>query len=778
MITAETLAKLGYSEEALREKFIPADGAEPDQKIKDLCDLMASRIRGAVDMASQTAEIYFAVDEAIQTPLRQLGYTLARHFHEASVGGVVSMNDVASIAEDWGFAGMIQPVLDETGKPLSSRDGNPIYAIDLPIFTNIFFPAVLSYCTAQWANLFNVRDVHPLYKYPPAIPTPKNKAKCDILTSRADRMTRDMGYRDDERQAIWQSVVYGSCLKVPREPYYRHYEIVGAETQVDPADPTKTVTVPVKRIVREGVRWSLAHPTKTIMDYAHRPSTVNSDTGAEFYGTYEIYRWGDVKKNKEFWLDTERGEVDRVVGTSNTVFHSMSVQRMLNILYPCQMKFPDWGRSTSTDREEWAHDFSTHQDDQGVPLCNVYVKLIPKQYGLFDYDEPMWMRWVSAYESKPILVQPILYTPGVLYQYNPDQNAVRPVSLATQIIPFSDQIGNMITQWIMTLKRNLVNLIFFNRDGVDSSVIDRLRKLGKSAFSSLNFEGVSAMALQTAGTSIRELFGVVAFPPGNTDEAIRGINMMIMIMERMLGFSAQEAGATQSHQVSATEASTIKAAVEERRQLTSGGLDSAFEATRNRLYGAIMAYSSDDIFEQVSSEMGYDPVALEELGFSVQPGYDGKKVGVAGPKSALAAAEFASDQEGARRVSDITLAREMLQMFQSMFANRAIIETAGIPKLIDWFNTIAVYAGLPPNLRLSPGQEKPQQQVDPEALNQQIAQIASQVTASQMEEVGRAVKERMMDPMKDDITKAISEIAKRLSRLEGHASAAEVSSPS
>ena len=115
-------------------------------------------------------------------------------------------------------------------------------------------------------------------------------------------------------------------------------------------------------------------------------------------------------------------------------------------------------------------------------------------------------------------------------------------------------------------------------------------------------------------------------------------------------------------------------------------------------------------------------------------------------------------------------------IFQSMFSNKAFAEAAGIPKLIEWFNTIAVYAGLPTNLRLNadmPAGAGPQAMPNPEELQQMMAQIAQQITSQELEKLGGAIQQKLMEPLRDEISGAVEALARRISKLEGASAAVE-----
>ena len=274
------LEKAGVTTENLRKIFSAEKLAEKPQS---LLDQISSRVKDGVHRTMREARLWWAIDRAYDVPFRQTAHTLV----EGLMSKKIDDTRVNEIARDWGLTHLLVPEVDKMGKACcwpGTRD--PKMKLSLPTFTQIYLPLVQAYSKIRWAKLFSDIDQVPLYKYEPLKLTNKNKLKCEIITDRVDTMTTQMGYRSDEKASIFQMLQYGHCVNYPMERWY-------TESQLNANGD--------EEIVREGIRWAIPHPSKMFFDPAHRTSTLNTDTGCEYGGYWNVNRWRDVRLNKSYF---------------------------------------------------------------------------------------------------------------------------------------------------------------------------------------------------------------------------------------------------------------------------------------------------------------------------------------------------------------------------------------------------------------------------------------------------------------------------------------------
>ena len=756
MVDLELLKKRGATPEKLKAKFT----AEiPSEKIKALIDLNSSRIDEGIRRNLDDARLWYAIDQAYDVSQRQITYTLVEGLLSSGVSGEKALDAMKT----WGMANrltnMLVPMCNKDGSAVCGRDGKPVMKLDLPTFFHIFVPLVQAYTKMRWAKLFSDRDIFPLYKYEPVSMTTPNRLRCEIITSRIQRMVQEMGYREDERQSILQMLKYGTCINFPAEDFYREEQIFLEKSKE------------VKRTVKEGVRFEIPHPSRVFWDLTNRLTTMNTDTGCEYAGFWNVQRFKDVKNNKQFW------------NTDNIQFKYGSwVDAKYNFyreLFPCALKFPQTGMfapgTGEDDRLKNAYRYTLNHNDEGVTVVSHFSKLIPSEWDLFDYDHPVWMRFIHTGSHTVSHAVPLAYNPLVAYMYDADQGSAHNSSLSLELLPFQDHISNMLTQYILTVKQNLERVVFWNADVVDQKYIDLISNLGEKKYRGVSYIPYSKRELSWQQQSERDAFTPVNLPQGNSTEIAGGINQLLQMMERVLGYSPQEVGFPASHEQTAEEVRIVASNTSNRLELTGSFIDGAMKARKKMLYEAFLAYSSDEVLADVADMDDTKKKSLEDMGFEVdEPESRSAKAGIRGNKDALRVDGFSSDREGADRIVDSKIAATMIQTFQSIFSNPALSEAAGLEQLIELFNQILVYSGAPKDFRLriqlpknqpeNPEEAQKAQEEQAAQVQQQLAQMATQVVDGKIMQLGEELRTNLVEPMQaqaQQTTQALEQLAMR-----------------
>jgi hypothetical protein len=712
---------------------------------KQLLEQISSRVKDGVQRTMREARLWWAIDRAYDVPFRQTAHTMV----EGLLAKNIDDREVQRIAKDWGLTHMLVPMTDPKGNICcwpGTRD--PKMRLNLPTFTQIFVPLVQAYSKIRWAKLFSDIDQSPLYKYEPLKLTNKNRLKCEIITDRVDTMTTQMGYRMAERDSIFQMLQYGICLNFPMEKWYTEEQLD------DKGDP---------EIVKEGIRWAIPHPSKMFFDLAHRTSTINSDTGCEYAGYWDIMRWRDVRLNKAYF-NTDKvsyGPSDFVTGYWNPY----------NDLYPCQMAFPTVASPVSgdLDRQKQLGVYTEAEDDKATVVVPYFAKLVPSEWGLGDYDYPVWFRFVMGHTDTVIFAEPLCYRPTTYYGYDADTNRHLNAGLGLELLPWQDMLGNYLSQLLYSIKKNLASVSFYNQEIVSEEDIRRINAPGEELYRGLMFIGKSKRELGWQQTATDEAFHNVSFPKHNIQEITTGITVLLSTLERMLGFSSQEVGQAAVHEQSATEITTIHGNSTVRLDHTRGFVEDGMNARKRSIYDGMMAYSDDEIFAQIGELNDTSRKELKTLGFEVEeeaePGRT--KSGVRGNKKSLDMDGFAANREGGKRINNIQIAAAMIKMFETILAQPLLVQAMGIPQIADMLNLVFTYAGLPQDYKISvkegaatmvPGQDGqpgPEQEAQKQELLKQLAaisqKVATEVVNASMEQLTGVLKEKVIDPIQEAI---------------------------
>lgn len=760
MVNIELIKKRGGDSKSLKKKFDKAN-IEAGGKIEELVRLTAGRINDGLQGNFRDAKIWWAIDHAYDVNQQQVTYTLVRGFLDKKPS---KTDEVYKAAADWGIDRLLTPLCNSDGTVRCvPGTTDPILKLDLPTFFQIYVPVVQAYHKIRVAKLFGDRDRDPLYNYEPLRLTMQDRLKCEIVTARIQRQSTDMGYRADERQLIHQSTLYGNALSFPMEDWW-------TEEQLD--------TDGKERIIREGIRNAIPHPARTFYDYGHRLSTLNSDTGVQWAGYWDITRWGEMLSQPKYYWNLDK------VGATYGKFNWLKSDgwRIYQELFPCRFAFPNLAERQGAgeqDRVERANYYLTDDYDTGIVQAVIFQKFVPSDWGLYDYDYPVWHRCVMAAEDTMVWCSPLGYTPAVAYMYDHDQGRAFNSSLGLELMPWQDMMSNYLTQLLISVKQNLANVVFWNQDLLDVKYVELIDNLGEKLYRKNNFIPFSRQEWSwQKNSTAQDVFHRVDMPRHNTQEVLMAINTMLMIMERMLGYTPEEVGGRSSSEESATAAGIRETHRGIRIGFTGSFIDEARHARKRQLYDAMMNYSDDQIFAEVAEMNDAKEADLKKMGFEIEypAGGEHTKAGIKGTKANLTLDGFAFERDVSTHAPDQQLAAAMIQTFQAIFSNPAMVEQIGVPQLIDLFNQMLYYAGLPKDFRLrldktqkSPVQQQTeviqglQQQVDEAVKATQVQAAESdakivQGTQQEMQQLGAATAQ-MVEQKLGQLAQATSQMA-------------------
>lgn len=709
-----------------REKTENSD----DWKVNRLIDLHANRIDDGVRRSLARARVSYAVEKAYDAPRDQISYTLVRDLISRNVGG----EELQNVAKNWGLDQMLVPATNESGEGIDvngrkltdQNAGMPGFKLHLPTFYNVLLPMVMAYVKMRWAKLYSDRDQYPLLKYEPAKQSAKDLSLCRVITARIQRMATDMGYKDDLRQSILSMLLHGFCINFPLESYHQEKQHIKGKDKV----------------VKEGVRWFRPHPTKVFFDQAYPLHTINSDTGCEYVGYWSLRRWGEIKDNKDFWGQGE-------VGINDKGWRGDNLWKFYQEVYPCAMKFPSFSAGNDNDREKKAFLYSTSNDrDAAVDITVMFHKLIPKDWGLGTYENPVWMRFVYAGDRTCIYAEPMAYVPAVAYMYDFDENRENNSSLALELIPFQDHLGHLISQYLLTVKKNLIRIVAVDKDIVDQDFFKRMSNGAENALRGIEFMQYSGKQLRKGQQDVNQAFQTLQMNPQNATELIGAINTILGIAERVLGFSAQEVGSAATHQQSATETSIIASNTSVRMGFVSSGMDSAIQAWKKSLYQAFIAYGSDEVAVQVAELSPRGKEALESAGLKLEEGEDAT-YGVSGDKAALMIEEFASDRDGSSRINEPQAAQLMLTLVDRLMVPQ-FLEAVGIDSMLELLRTVADQFGVPSDFiariksHAAAREGNPEEQAQQQ---QQFIETVKQIVQQELVPFSEQIKGSIVEPL-------------------------------
>jgi hypothetical protein len=788
----------------------PAELKDQKEKAASLLRRIRSRVQEGMNRNFADFKLYHALDLAWDTPFRQVSPTLLQQLMDANP----NEEKIYKAFQDWGLTHLISERLDPKDSTKKIRE------LNVPLFFNVFVPLVQAYVKIRWSKIMNDRRLTPFFEYVPAKLTTDSMVKCAAITDRVQVVSNQYGYYDVQKQAVLKMLHYGFCFQFVKEAWHSEEQLryatvedvqldqmtkpqaaeapEGSDTETPVEDDSEAPTAetdeqdapPIAQApkkggvkegdeivvtVREGLRYHMPHPTRSFYDLAHGPFTLNYDSGCEFCGYWRIERWRTLQAST-FW-NKDRialGTVDLV--SSNPLFFQ-SVYSACTMAIPIQvqpqpvadgaaMAFGVGAGGGTLDREKQLAQlyYGTEHGDQGVIVTEYFEKLKPKDWGLGDYEYPVWFRFCVAGDGCTVLyAEPLPYTPVIYYGYDADESRTKNASMSLEILPFQDQFSNVLTQIILTAKQNLANMVFIDEAQVENGIIEKIKNTGEKMFRTLNIFKFDSKKAAKYQNKIAEAAQSFKFPQGNTAELTTVLKTILDVLERVLVMSSNEVGQAASHEQTKEEIRNIAENTSSRLVFTTTPVDIAAEAQKRQIYAGLMNYGDKDMYVHIPSDSMLTPDVLKAMNFTyvdngLKPSNGSLKLysryHVKMNAVAMDLWQFASTRDQQDRVQNEKIAQALAQLFQEIMSNPITAPAVGAQQAIDWANQICYFSGMPRDFKLrsiAPDQTPEQQQ---QAAQQQLQQVAQQVLG----QVNDGLKQEL-DPLLKSVSQNAGDIA-------------------
>lgn len=738
MIDLEILKSKGVSSEGLKKLF---DGKTRDQLAegpRKWLDRMSSRIQSSIDWNLSNYQTYHALDVAWDTPFRQISASMI----EGISGKDSADESVLRVINDFGLTSLIS-----THDVKDPKTGRISKIVNSPMFYRVTAPLVRSYTTIRWAKVVNDRRLVPFFKYEPVKDTPKNRLRGEVITDRVQKVSTQYGYFDVLRQAVFHMLHYSFALQFPVEEWHTEEQLAEVDGKTQ------------KKVVKEGLRYHIPHPTRCFWDKAHRMGTLNTDSGISWLGYWRIFQYREIKGNKDFW-NTEKISI----GDHDWINQGKGYFATVDSSLGCTLQFPDSYLNSRSgmelDRETIMANklYTSDLDDAAVTLTEYFEKLIPSEFGFGDYDYPVWFRFVIASDHTVCYAAPLPYTPGIYYGYDAHEGRSQNASLSLEVQPYQDMVSNQLSQLILSTKQNLANVNFVDTDQVDEKDISVLENWGERLWRGFNIIRYSSRKWRNAQTNLADAFKSSRFPQQDTTSQIAAIKIVLDILERTLVMSSQELAQAASHEQTREEVRQVAATTSSRLTFTANPVDTAIHAWKTQIYQGLMAYGEDETYAQVEGDTVEEMTEeeLNKLGFTTEekPVAIGRKATLkAKNKTAIALEDFTSTREGEDRIDNVAAATAMSNFLIGLLNNPLVAPTIGKEQAITMLNLICRLAGFPRDFKLKATNDTEMvEQQDKEARNELLkaaeeisqkaaGQAAAQSQAVIMQQVGQSLAE-------------------------------------
>jgi len=720
------LAQLGVSPATYKAVFTIPPQDRP-KRLRALYEVIRERVRTGIAERLADYKTYAAIDYSYELPASQIYIPIIQHV----LSKRMDEESTRRALEAYGV------------NPLSvfteiDRNGKKAYALNPPLFFEVFVPIVKAYTTLRAAKLFADRRRDPLLTYVPMRRRLEDRVRTEVVQEVVKLLSTWWGYETTLREAIGQAAKYGIAIVFPREEWFKERKINGETGKAE--------------VVRQGLRYMIPHPTRVFWDQRHPLSTLNTDSGTEWVGCWEVYRWGDILSNRLFW------NRDAIV-TSHNWFETVAARNYFAEVYQCAIR-PPVSTLAPLTREESVLVYSpTTTRDASIILTTLYMKLVPAEYGIGNYRHPVWHRFIIAGDDTVLWAEPCGYTPAWFVGYDYDPHANLQGSIALETLPFQDQIANLLSNIILVCKQNLLTIIYYDRNAVSESAIKQLEQSGDRKYRSLNFLSFDGAMLPRMGTDITKAFQVVELPKQSVAELVQTMGSVLNIMERVLQISAAELGAAAHHYQSAEEIRTLSMYSNTRLQYIGAHIDAGVEAWKRQLYEALMEhFEPGEIIAEISNYGEQAEQLIEEIGFKILERGSRRWI-VRTSKEALQMAAFAEAKSEIDQQRNNQLATAMFQVVQVVASKPDIFQAIGAEPIIRIIEEAARLAGAPQSFRLLSDEQE-----NPETVREMILRTVAEGMQVLTQQIGESVVAPIAQKMQQH-EQAIGEMAQAIGAL-------------
>lgn len=709
MIDYEILKEAGSTNERLREILTNSEPESKDGKLRAKIEkLIGSRMTEHVTFSLRNHHLYSAVDLAWDaSPINKSTIPLVLYAQKR-----INMEGcIRELQKSGASTSTVSQYVkrDESGK---------ITDIDLPKFFEVNVNLVRSFVTRRLAAQVNkYNNLYPFFKYESRTTGPVGKLRADALSQRMDIMADQYDYRHFQTQAMRDMFLYGHSVAFPRASWEREVQWAkDAAAEEFKVDGSFEGTIPKSSvIIKEGVGWILPHPSRVFWDNSAPLSSLNTDTGCSYCGFWDVIRYGDISDNSNFFNRDQIG-FSKATDSLYVNFSDYFTQYYTKITPASSVADP----SAFNDRSNNIGRYSGQMVEASVMVGEYFWKIAPKDWGIGDYPHPVWMHFKVAGDNTVIFAEIMPSSPAAVFSFNENDSRMLNLSVAHELMPYQDQLTNLLSQLLESAKADLFSVAVLNSDIFPDTddgqkVLEDFRNTlsGKNFYATTNVLEASFQKLRDLGIDPKadNVFKVIRSSPNTQLTAIfQSISHLLAMAERMMALSPQEQGQPAPRETSATEVSIINNTTESVYSYISEAIDEGRAAQKRICYESLVTLGSKSVYlpvvnrytDDVIARAGFQNVADEDESMNSI----GSRRTITGTVSNLVHDFVFTSRDGSERSLNTMSAQNLIQLFQIITQSQVLLPSIPKDKLFEIVNEIFRLLGAT-DLRLQapPGEE-------------------------------------------------------------------------
>jgi hypothetical protein len=506
--------------------------------------------------------------------------------------------------------------MDGGEKFLKQKEGGG-YDIDVPRFIETNVDLIRSVITRRHSAQKNkYSELWPYYKYEARSTGLAAKCRADVLSQRADIMTDQFGYRRHDEQVMLDAFLYGHSIDFVAEAWQCEKQY--RRKSLESTDLRDVETC----VVKEGVPFIYPHASRIYRDNAYPWSSINTDTGCNWVGFWDVFRYSDIDDNPAYFNKEAIGWTSRLWG-SNGVYGQY---RDYFSHYGYTINAPPTGEldpSKANDLKANVGVYSGTLRDSSVFVTNHFEKIVPKDWGMGEYPWPIWVRLVVASDSTVIFAQRLPSTPAAYLGIGENDSREVSVSMAMALLPYQDQMTNLATHMMLLCQIEIFKVIGINKDLFDAEQLKQIdaQLKGKNWFSDPLILKYSLAALEGMGIKPDKAIEIhTTKQNASIDSIFQAMIRLVELAEKLMALSPAEQGQPAPREISATEVNEIANTTSSIYSSISGDIDEFRAAKKRIIYESLVSCSESEVDCPVKER--YTPKTIAAAGFKPKAGED------------------------------------------------------------------------------------------------------------------------------------------------------------
>lgn len=598
--------------------------------------------------------------------------------------------------------------------------------VNFPKLIEVSHNLVHSLVTRRVAALATeVYQQDPLMKYVPFSNNQTGRLIGDVMTQLAEQMAGAYGYRHDYEESIRQASLYTTSFKFKANRWDVEKQVL-PEYNSAPAGARKAGRAPKaelkEKIVREGVRFVIPHPSRVGFDIAEPVSKLNNDCGPKWINHWEAVRVGDVLDNPDYW-NKEALALDNTIYTWFQSYASyfsqyytglcVTLENAERINPICNAPISAAALSLSNDRVAQIGVWAQNYRDIGTILTQHYKKIVPKDYGIGTYAHPVWVRFVMAANTTIVFAEIVGSAPASVNSYNASDGLLISPSFAMQAVQYQQMLTNHLTELAHVQAQGLVRIWALNTDGMSKEEIERVEMALKSPdFSQLKdvvikYKRKLLVERAEDPRNITEKITQIRVETASkTNEIFNNIVQTLAIAERLMFFSPQELGQVSPRTVTATEMKAVRDTTLGIRDFHLVGVKQQIDADKRIIHDSYMAFGSEDLEVPVAER--YEPSVIEAAGFEIVDDGTGNPPDglytIRGKKLGLLYNYTYTVRNTDDTPPEAAVAQGLAQLYEILAKDPVLAENTTLEQRMELFNSLAgIMSSNVFKLRVPPG---------------------------------------------------------------------------